>query len=58
MNGNNTVEALVHDVAFLGDHYQYELEAGSLALIAQATRAVQGERVKVHIPADACTIVE
>jgi iron(III) transport system ATP-binding protein len=58
MNGNNTVEALVHDVAFLGDHYQYELEAGSLALIAHATRAVGTERVKVHIPADACTIVE
>jgi iron(III) transport system ATP-binding protein len=58
LNGENTVEALVHDVAFLGDHYQYELEAGSLGLIAQATKAVQSERVKVHIPADACTIVE
>jgi iron(III) transport system ATP-binding protein len=58
LNGSNTLEALVHSVAFLGDHYQYELEAGPLALTAQSSRAVNGERVKVHIPADACAIVE
>jgi iron(III) transport system ATP-binding protein len=58
LNGSNTLDANVHSVAFLGDHYQYELEAGSLALTAQTSRAVAGERVKVHIPPDACAIVE
>jgi iron(III) transport system ATP-binding protein len=58
MNGSNTLDADVHSVAFLGDHYQYELESGSLALTAQTSRAVAGDRVKVHIPPDACAIVE
>ena len=58
MNGSNTVDANVHAVAFLGDRYQYELAAGPLALLAQASRAFDGSQVKVHIPADACTIVE
>jgi iron(III) transport system ATP-binding protein len=58
LNGSNTLDAIVSSVAFLGDHYQYELESGSLALTAQASRLVRGERVKVHIPADACAIVE
>jgi iron(III) transport system ATP-binding protein len=58
LNGGNTLDALVHSVAFLGDHYQYELEAGDLALTAQTLRPVFAERVKVHIPPDACAIVE
>jgi ABC-type Fe3+/spermidine/putrescine transport system ATPase subunit len=57
-NGANTLDATVHSVAFLGDHYQYELESGSLVLTAQTSRAVSGEHVKVHIPPDACAIVE
>jgi hypothetical protein len=58
LNGSNTLDALVHSVAFLGDHYQYELEAGPHRLTAQSSRAVGGARVKVHIPPDACAIVE
>jgi iron(III) transport system ATP-binding protein len=58
LNGSNTLDAHVHSVAFLGDHYQYELEAGPLALTAQSSRVVAGERLKVHIPSDACAIVE
>jgi iron(III) transport system ATP-binding protein len=58
LNGSNTLDANVHSVAFLGDHYQYELESGSLALTAQTSRAVVGTRVRVHIPPDACAIVE
>jgi len=54
----NTWETRVHAVAFLGDHYEYELEAGPLALTVQSPRLVPGERVRVHIPADACTVVE
>ena len=57
-NGSNTLDATVHSVAFLGDHYQYELEAGTLALTAQTSQTVLGRRVKVHIPPDACAIVE
>jgi iron(III) transport system ATP-binding protein len=58
LNGSNTFEARVCTVAFLGDHYQYELEAGPLALLAQSSRPVDGPEVKVHIPAGACTIVD
>jgi len=58
LNGGNTLDALVQSVAFLGDHYQYELEAGDLALTAQTSRPVFAERVRVHIPPDACAIVE
>jgi iron(III) transport system ATP-binding protein len=58
LNGSNTLEATVHTMAFLGDHYQYELATGSLTLTAQTPRPVAAARVKVHIPADACTIVE
>jgi iron(III) transport system ATP-binding protein len=58
VNGSNTLDASVHSVAFLGDHYQYELTAGDLALTAQTSRPVFAERVKVHIPPDACAIVE
>jgi len=58
LNGSNTLDASVRSVAFLGDRYQLELDAGGLALTAQVSRLVLGERVKVHIPADACAIVE
>jgi iron(III) transport system ATP-binding protein len=58
VNGMNTWEASVHSAAFLGDHYEYELEAGSLHLIAQTSRPVDGERIRVHIPRDACSVVE
>src|SRR4051812_32295430 len=53
LNGSNTLDAHVHSVAFLGDHYQYELESGPHLLTAQSARAVEGALVKVHIPADA-----
>jgi len=58
LNGANTLDASIHSVAFLGDHYQYELESDGLLLTAQTARPVLAERVKVHIPADGCAIVE
>jgi iron(III) transport system ATP-binding protein len=58
LNGTNTLDARVLAVAFLGDHYQYEVEAGPLSLTVQSAGAVPGERVKVHIPPDACSVVE
>src|SRR5919202_5708821 len=48
VNGTNTWEADVHAVAFLGDHYEYEVNAGPLALTVQSPRRVAGERIKVH----------
>jgi len=58
VNGTNTWDADVHSTAFLGDHYEYELEAGALRLIAQTSRPVDGARIRVHIPQDACSMVE
>jgi iron(III) transport system ATP-binding protein len=58
VNGTNTWDADVHSTAFLGDHYEYELEAGTLRLVAQTSRPVDGPRVRVHIPGEACSVVE
>jgi iron(III) transport system ATP-binding protein len=58
VNGMNTWDASIHAAAFLGDHYEYELEAGSVQLVVQTSRAVDGPRIKVHIPRDACAVVE
>jgi iron(III) transport system ATP-binding protein len=57
-NGTNTISARVMSIAFLGDHYQYELDAGGLALTAQSAKQVGSVDVKVHIPPDACAVVE
>jgi iron(III) transport system ATP-binding protein len=57
-NGTNTWEASVHTVAFLGDHYEYEVNAGPVALMVQSAQRVPGEQIKVHIPPDACAVVE
>jgi iron(III) transport system ATP-binding protein len=58
VNGTNTWDANVHAVAFLGDHYQYELQSGPLELTVQTPLKIAGERLKVHIPPDACSVVE
>jgi len=58
VNGTNTWEADVATVAFLGDHYEYEVNAGSLGLTVQSSRRVEGDRIRVHIPPDACAVVE
>jgi iron(III) transport system ATP-binding protein len=57
-NGANTLSARVTSISFLGDHYQYELDASGLALTAQSSRMVGSEDVRVHIPPDACAVVE
>jgi iron(III) transport system ATP-binding protein len=56
-DGTNTWEASVHAVAFLGDHYEYEVNAGPIALMVQSAQRVEGDRVRVHIPAGACAVV-
>ena len=57
VNGTNTWEADVATVAFLGDHYEYEVNAGTVALTVQSSRRVEGDRIRVHIPPDACAVV-
>jgi iron(III) transport system ATP-binding protein len=57
-NGFNTWDASVETVEFLGDHYQYELIAGSIGVLVQSRERIGGERVKLYIPPDACAIVE
>jgi iron(III) transport system ATP-binding protein len=56
-NGANTWEANVQTVAFLGDHYEYEVTVGTLQLMVQSSRHLPGERISVHIPPDACSVV-
>ncbi len=56
-NGTNTWDADVQAVAFLGDHYEYVVNVGSLPLTVQSLRRVPGDRIKVHIPPDACSVV-
>src|SRR3954468_5809143 len=56
-NGTNTWDASVATVAFLGDHYEYEVSAGTLALTVQSSQLVPGERIRVHIPAEACAVI-
>jgi iron(III) transport system ATP-binding protein len=58
VNGTNTWDAEVHATAFLGDHYEYELTAGSVSLTVQTSRRVEGDRIRVHIPQDACAVVD
>ncbi|HEU5279659.1 MAG TPA: TOBE domain-containing protein, partial [Gaiellaceae bacterium] len=57
-DGTNTWEANVGTVAFLGDHYEYEVNVGSLALMVQSSRRVEGDRIKLHIPPEACAVVQ
>jgi iron(III) transport system ATP-binding protein len=57
VDGTNTWDASVHTVAFLGDHYEYEVNAGTLALTVQSASLVPGERIRVHIPAEACAVI-
>ena len=56
-NGNNTWEGDVHAVAFLGDHYEYDVHVGTLPLTVQSGQRVPGDRIKVHIPQDALSIL-
>jgi iron(III) transport system ATP-binding protein len=56
-NGTNTWEGDVHAVAFLGDHYEYDVHVGALPLTVQSGHRVPGGRIKVHIPQDALSIL-
>ena len=54
----NRCDAELRSVAFLGDHYEYQLSVGPLELLAQTTTPVAGERLAVHIPPSACSVLD
>jgi iron(III) transport system ATP-binding protein len=53
----NTFTATVHSMAFLGDHYVYELEMEGLALTATSTRSFSGDQLPVSISPSACRVL-
>ena len=55
--GDNTFHAEVRSIAFLGDHYLYELDIDSLALTVTDARLHAGPVVTVRIPPSACRVL-
>jgi iron(III) transport system ATP-binding protein len=53
----NTFQAEVRTVSFLGDHYLYELDVDGLALTVTSTQSVTGHAVRVRIPPAACRVL-
>jgi ABC-type Fe3+/spermidine/putrescine transport system ATPase subunit len=53
----NRCDAELRSVAFLGDHYEYQLGIESVELLAQTTAPVTGGRLTVHIPPSACAVL-
>jgi iron(III) transport system ATP-binding protein len=54
----NRCDAELRSLAFLGDHYEYQLGVGSLELLVQTTTPVAGGRLAVHIPPSACAVLD
>jgi iron(III) transport system ATP-binding protein len=57
VNGENVFDVSINDVAFLGDHYEYNVSAGDVQLVAHSPHKVATGRVKAAIDPSACTIV-
>jgi len=56
-DAENTFQAEVRTVSFLGDHYLYELDVDGLALTVTSTKSVTGHAVRVRIPPAACRVL-
>jgi hypothetical protein len=54
----NRCEADLRSVAFLGDHYEYQLAVGPLELLVQTTVPITGPRLALHIPPAACAVLD
>jgi iron(III) transport system ATP-binding protein len=54
----NRCEVDLRSVAFLGDHYEYQLAVGPLELLVQTTTPTTGARLAVHIPPAACAVLD
>jgi iron(III) transport system ATP-binding protein len=53
----NVLEGELRDLAFLGDHYRYEVTCGGIDLVAQGNQARQRGSVSVFIPPEACVVL-
>jgi iron(III) transport system ATP-binding protein len=56
-NAENTYQAELRDVSFLGDRYLYELDVDGLALTVTSTKSIDGQAVLVRIPPSACRVL-
>jgi ABC-type Fe3+/spermidine/putrescine transport system ATPase subunit len=56
--GANVLHGSVRAAAFLGDHYRYELDCGSMRLVGQSARPVADRRVAIHVPPEACAVID
>jgi iron(III) transport system ATP-binding protein len=55
--GSNVFDVSIADVSFLGDHYEYQLRASNLTLLAQSAREVSGTGLRAAIEPTACRLV-
>jgi iron(III) transport system ATP-binding protein len=53
----NTLDVSVTDVSFLGDHYEYGVAAGSIAIVAQSQSHLPGVAFKALIEPSACAVL-
>jgi iron(III) transport system ATP-binding protein len=54
---SNLFDVSVKDVSFLGDHYEYQLSAGGLALVAQSPHQVTATDLKVVVDPMSCRLL-
>jgi iron(III) transport system ATP-binding protein len=55
--GPNEFDVTVRDVSFLGDHYEYRLAVGELALIAQSPHQVSATGLRAAVDPSQCRLV-
>jgi iron(III) transport system ATP-binding protein len=53
----NIFDVSVESVSYLGDHYEYQLKAGDIDLLARSQTRVAAGHLKVEIDPSECTIV-
>jgi iron(III) transport system ATP-binding protein len=54
---NNVFDVSINEVAFLGDHYEYNLGVQDVTLVAHSTHKVSTGHLKAAIDPDACLIM-
>jgi iron(III) transport system ATP-binding protein len=56
-NRDNVFDVTVSGIAFLGDHYEYDLRAGDVQLVARSPHRIANGSVRAAIEPGACLIV-
>jgi iron(III) transport system ATP-binding protein len=57
VNSDNVFDVSVNDIAFLGDHYEYNVAAGDIQLVAHSPHKIAARAVRASIDPGACLIV-